>query len=126
MVQVRIHATHDGEDVVVTASVVPMICLPPSSSKVRFAKHRYEHLANLNLANDPDDHTSDIKIAMLIGADHYWSIILDEIHRGEAGPGAQASRCGWVLSGPLERGDPDVVGQALLIQGHGKYWNKFH
>ena len=116
VVQVRIHATHDGEDVVVTASVVPMICLPPSSSKVRFAKHRYEHLVNLNLADDPDDHTADNEIAMLIGADHYWSIILDEIHRGQAGPVALLSRCGLVLSGPLERGDPDEVGLALLIQ----------
>jgi hypothetical protein len=115
VVQVRICCA-DEEDVVVTVSVVPTICLPPSSEAVKFAKNRYEHLSTLELADDPDDHSADNEISMLIGADHYWSIMLDGIRRGDGGPVAQESRCGWILSGPLGHAVPNVTDQSLLIQ----------
>jgi hypothetical protein len=43
-----------------------------------------------------DDH---FHISLLIGADHYWDVVEDEIVRGP-GPTAAKSRIGYLLSGP--------------------------
>lgn len=59
--------------------------------------NQWSHLSELTFADD--DPTGSGTIDLLIGADLYGSIILDEIRRGSVGqPVAQQTH--WVLSGP--------------------------
>ncbi|CAB3996988.1 Hypothetical predicted protein [Paramuricea clavata] len=57
------------------------------------------HLKNLTLAH-PITAQEDFRISLLIGANHYWDIVEDEVTRGQ-GPTAVASKLGYLLSGPL-------------------------
>ena len=97
--------------------MVSKICLPPSSRNVVFAKKKYAHLEGLDLADDPEDNSTDEEIDLLIGVDYYWSLMQDEIRRGPEGPVAQESRLGWVLSGPVDADGVDRDDQVLLICG---------
>ena len=62
----------------------------------------YPHLQNLRLADQNRD-VSDIEIHLLIGADFFWSFMLDSVIQGETGigPVATLSCFGYVLSGPV-------------------------
>ena len=51
---------------------------------------------------DFDQEESDDSIDVLVGADHYWDLVTDDIVRGEDGPTAINSKLGWLLSGPAE------------------------
>ena len=59
----------------------------------------YPHLSGLALANSVD--VSSRRIDILIGADHYYDIVIGEVIRGSAGPVAICSKPGWLLSGPV-------------------------
>ena len=63
IVQVKLCGV-DHDDVV-TACVVPTICLPPSSQHIELARHKYDHLSCLQLADDPDDKDVNEEIQML-------------------------------------------------------------
>ena len=52
-------------------------------------------------------------ISLLIGADHYWSFVQDDIVQGE-GPTAQQSLLGYLLSGPVPNVLSDNTSSALL------------
>ena len=80
---------------------VPHICEPLSSQPVTLCVDKYEHLANLDLA-DPADENDQMAIDMLIGSDYYWELTTGKIIRGESGPVAIHTRLGWVLSGPVD------------------------
>ena len=80
---------------------VPHICEPLSSQPVTLCVDKYEHLANLDLA-DPADKNDQMAIDMLIGSDYYWELTTGKIIRGESGPVAIHTRLGWVLSGPAD------------------------
>ena len=41
-------------------------------------------------------------INVLIGSDHYWSVVTGETIAGDTGPVAVSSRLGWLLSGPSD------------------------
>ncbi|XP_071133119.1 uncharacterized protein [Mytilus edulis] len=56
------------------------------------------HLRGLKLAHPVSDDDM-FEIEILIGADYYWSIVGDDIIRGE-GPTTVESRLGYLLSGP--------------------------
>lgn len=62
---------------------------------------RYSHLGNYNL--DLANVKGRPSVKVLIGADHYWSIVSGEIIRGVEGPVAiESTRLEWILSGPME------------------------
>ena len=94
-----------GEDnltIYIFAYVVDVICSPLSNQVIQFAQNTYPHLRNLRLADQNPD-VLDIEIHLLIGADYFWSFMLDSVIRGETGigPVATLSRFGYVLSGPV-------------------------
>ena len=57
------------------------------------------HLKGLPLAH-PVTGDKKFDISLLIGADHYWDLVGDEVIRGN-GPTAVDSKLGYLLSGPL-------------------------
>ena len=94
-----------GEDsltIYVFAYVVDVICSPLSNQVIQFAQATYPHLRNRRLADQNHD-MSDMEINLLIGADFFWSFMLDSVIRGETGVGpvATLSHFGYVLSGPV-------------------------
>ena len=57
------------------------------------------HLRDLKLAH-PVTTDDQFHISLLIGADHYWDIVENDIIRGP-GPTAAKSKIGYLLSGPI-------------------------
>ena len=74
----------------------------------------YEHLDGLELA-DGNYHDSHKPIDVLIGSDHYWSIVTGDTVVGFHGPVALSSKLGWLLSAPLDRHSVTVVTQSHLV-----------
>ena len=70
------------------------------------------HLDGLHLADcsNPQD-----SIDVLIGCDHYWDFVTNEIVRGEVGPTAINSKFGWLLSGPTESATSSETSVTNLI-----------
>ena len=58
----------------------------------------FPYLQGLSLAH-PITHTSNFEISLLIGADFYWSIVENQIIRGD-GLTTMQSKLGYLLSGP--------------------------
>jgi len=86
-----------NEEVVsISALSSPAIC-SPLDSKVDIAS--YPHLQGLALADNSNSCRKRVDI--LIGADHYYDIVIGETIRGSAGPVAVSSKLGWLLSGPV-------------------------
>jgi len=56
------------------------------------------HLQKLSLAHPLTEKEFDI--SLLVGADHYWDIVGDNVVRGN-GPTAVESKLGYLLSGPV-------------------------
>ena len=75
---------------------VPFICGNISAAPIGFCRNRYEHLSNLELVV-PDEGEPQI----LIGLDHYWTIVSGEVIQANSGPVAMYTKFGWVLSGPV-------------------------
>ena len=76
---------------------------PPISTRLHHTAVRLPYLRKLKLAH-PVTEREDFHIPLLIGADHYWDIIEDEVIRGK-GPTAVKSRIGYLLSGPVGAGE---------------------
>ena len=57
------------------------------------------HLKGLSLAQI-NVHDSPFTVDILVGADHYWDIVENEVVKG-SGPTAAKSKVGYLLSGPL-------------------------
>ena len=72
---------------------VPMICEPLSHQPISLCKTTYGHLAPLSLA-DFDDGGTEMPVDLLIGSDHYWTIVTGEVVRGETGPIALGTHLG--------------------------------
>ena len=87
-----------GDHIPVSVLIVPNIATPIQNS-CRVELDKMPHLKGLKLANPCIDH-QDFSVSILIGADHYWSFVQDDIIRGN-GPTVQQSRLGYLLSGPL-------------------------
>ena len=60
---------------------------------------QFPHLKDLQLADSPDNPPGPINI--LIGSDFYWTLVGEEIIRGDKGPIAVNSKLGWLVSGPV-------------------------
>ena len=76
----------------------PVICSPLST---KIEVDQYPHLQGLQLADSFDSNES---IDVLIGFDHYWDFVEDDIVQGEFGPVAIDSKFGWLLSGSTNNG----------------------
>ena len=91
--------TEDKRKMKIDVLIVPKIATPLN---IRFRSNinKLSYMQGLKLAH-PVSNEERFNISMLIGADFYWSIIQDEIIRGE-GPTAVKSKLGYLISGPLE------------------------
>lgn len=96
--------TRDGE-VELFLFTTPVICEPLATPPVSLCISRYDHLADLDLA-DPSDGSSAIEIDVLIGSDYYWMLATGNVSHGSEGPVAMETKLGWVLSGPSHACDP--------------------
>ena len=85
--------------VYIQAYVVPVICGPLTQQPTELAQSSYQHLHGLSLADRCG--RGDLRISILIGADHYWSLVEGPVVRGAPWePVALATKLGYVLSGP--------------------------
>ena len=88
--------TDIGGIIPIQVVIIPVIAMPQRN-------HMTTDIHNLPYLKNPLAHpiTSDdqLKISLLIGADHYWDIVEDKIVRG-SGPTAAKSKIGYLLSGP--------------------------
>ena len=100
IVQLRI-ACPDGLNLFIKAYTIPIVCSPLSDQSIGLAKKSYPHLRNLPLA-DFATGQEDLSVDILLGSDHYWSVVLGHTVRGERGPTALLTRFGYVLSGPVD------------------------
>ena len=87
-----------GSSVEITAIGFPTICAPLPSS---IDASEYPHLDGLELADfDPCSSSSNNdSIDILVGADHYWDLVIGDVIHGRNGPTAVISKLGWLLSG---------------------------
>ena len=85
-------------DVRISALVVPQIATPIQNF-VTSDLHNLTHLRGLKLAH-PVSSKEKLDISLLIGVDHYWEIVGNQIVWGK-GPTAMQSKLGYLLSGPL-------------------------
>ncbi|XP_076301440.1 uncharacterized protein LOC143219321 [Lasioglossum baleicum] len=75
-----------------------------AGSRSRVDLQSWPHLRNLQLA-DPNP-SSCHPIHVLIGADLYGSLLLNDLRQGPLGtPTAQLTSLGWILSGPIKNQD---------------------
>ncbi|XP_076081076.1 uncharacterized protein LOC143051991 [Mytilus galloprovincialis] len=89
--------TDEGENIPLNVLIIPEIAMPLQIHVKSVTNMR--HLRGLKLAHPVSDDDM-FEIEILIGADYYWSIVGDDIIRGE-GPTAVESRLGYLLSGPI-------------------------
>ena len=83
---------------------------------ITVAQDSYPHLQGLQLA-DSSHGKLDLEVDCLIGADHYWSFMTNEVKRAEdrRGPVATGTTLGWVLSGPMDLGSTIDTSNNLSI-----------
>ena len=93
--------TRAGDTVTLSVLVVPKIATPLKIPSLLYQSvQNFPYLQKLDLAH-PITHTSaEFEITLLIGADFYWSIVQDQIIRGD-GPTAVWSKLGYLLSAPI-------------------------
>ena len=70
------------------AYTVPFICSPSSNQLITVAQDSYPHLQGLQLAVSSHGKL-DLEVDCLIGADHYWSFMTNEVKRAEKIEGGQ-------------------------------------
>ena len=90
----------DGLIVYIDAYVIPLICSPVTNQCIELAHNNYPHLIVLPLADNSTGETS-LKIELLIGADYYYSLVLDQTVRSATGQGPKAIGS-YIISGPIE------------------------
>ena len=110
-------AAENGDDVQLSAFVVPLICNPLQRQSIAKASNTHTHLKGLKLADDcTGDH--DVVVEILVGSDQYWNLVFGRVIRGEDGPTAIQTELGWVLSGPIHGAMQDDRQQNNLVTTH--------
>ncbi|XP_062616210.1 uncharacterized protein LOC134277925 [Saccostrea cucullata] len=84
-----------GERIQIHVVIVPCIAAKIHTHQVPIKNLTY--LKRLKLAHSYDGSTFDV--SLLIGVDHFWDIVGNDIIRG-SGPTAVSSKIGYLLSGP--------------------------
>jgi len=92
-----IHTVNGGQ-IPISVLVVPKLASPVCNS-IHAHLHNLPYLSGLTLAH-PVTSDENFRISVLIGADHYWEFIEDQVVCG-GGPTAVKSRLEYLLSGPL-------------------------
>ena len=109
------------EGIEITALCFPSIC-SPLNRVVTLGQHpEFQELELADLPHSDDGRRDNGSIDVLIGSDHYWEIVHDEIIRGSGGLVAVSSRLGWLISGPVtgEELDSNVSHTHLAVAIHG-------
>ena len=119
LVNITVGSTHAKFKLNIETLVVPEICAPLQKQELTFGKGQYSHLQGIDLADDVDD-SSEVEIELLIGCDHIWKFLMNDVRRGESGHGSVATktRLGWVLSGPIEVGTKDTLASVNFVATH--------
>ena len=86
----------NGEMLTLTVLVVPVVCSPICCQPISVVQNSYEHLSGLKLA-DSADSGENLEINILIGADHYWSLVTGHVLKGKTGPTARQDLSGFSL-----------------------------
>ncbi|XP_063446878.1 uncharacterized protein LOC134726406 [Mytilus trossulus] len=84
-----------GEKIPLQVLIVPTIAAPIQNNR-RYISQQLHYLKGLKLAH-PLSEDNSFDISLLIGADHYWDVIKDDIVRGDV-PTAMSSKIGYFLS----------------------------
>jgi hypothetical protein len=90
--------------------IIPEISTPLKSHHKHVGHLTY--LKGLKLAH-PVSGDEDFDIEILIGADHYWDVVQDEVIRDD-GPTVIQSKIGYLLSGPLKT-DTEIKSPSIPI-----------
>ena len=101
----------DSEKILLSGNMVDTIC----SSQPSYRLSGLSSFSDLDMADEFDPRDSEMPIAVLVGADHYYKIVTDSTVRSKAGPVALSSRIGWLASGMLAIPD-DVRKEADVLQ----------
>ena len=109
--------TEHGDDVQLSAFVIPLICDPLQSQSIVHASVTHAHLRGLKLA-DYSTGEDDIMVDILVGSDQYWQLVSGKVVRGEDGPTAIQTKLGWVLSGPTNGAVQNDQQQNNLVTTH--------
>ena len=100
VVRLCVKSKDSSLNIYITALSVPIICTPVTSQNIQFAKSRFVHIRDLELAENSV--SSEKNIDILVGSDFYWSFISGSVIKGEPGsPVALGSKLGYILSGPM-------------------------
>ena len=78
------------------------ICAPISNQSIDRAVTEHPHLKSLQLA-DLNPTNANLPVDLLIGADHYWDIVENNIITSSNGPTAIKSKVGYLLNGPTSQ-----------------------
>ena len=87
-----------NERIPIQVVIIPTIAAPQNNFLTADIRS-LPHLRDLKLAH-PVTSDDQFQISPLIGADHYWDIVENDIIRGP-GPTAAKSKIGYLLSGPI-------------------------
>ena len=87
-----------GETIPIKVLIIPKIAVPLQSNIYKHL-HSFPYLYGIRLAH-PIESAEKFPITLLVGADHYWDIVGDDIIQGD-GPTAMQSKLGYLLSGPV-------------------------
>ena len=114
VVRFKIQKANCNETLDITAYTSPVIC---SSLPTLVNTQEYDHLDGLELA-DSDYRDTHKPIDVLIGSDHYWTVVTGDTIIGNSGPIALSSKLGWLLSGPLDNSsDATCTHSHVIING---------
>ena len=110
VVKLYLQGHAQGEVISISALTSPVICSPlPSAVRVE----KYPHLRGLQLADNCKGVNGEIDI--LIGSNHYWSIVSGDALRGEHGPVAVNCKLGWLLSGTVDTNESMAISHTHLV-----------
>ena len=109
--------TEHGDDVQLSAFVIPLICDPLQSQSIVHASVTHAHLRGLKLA-DYSTGEDDMTVDILVGSDQYWQLVSGKVVRGDDGPTAIQTKLGWVLSGPTNGAVQNDQQQNNLVTMH--------
>lgn len=110
-------AAEHGDDVYLSAFVVPLICDALNSQPIAQATPAHDHLRGLKLA-DYSTGVDDVMVDILVGSDQYWHLVSGKVIRRENGPTAIQTKLGWVLSGPMHGSTQDDKQRSSLVTTH--------
>ncbi|CAB4033226.1 Transposable element Tcb2, partial [Paramuricea clavata] len=106
VVQVKVKNKSDSRCTSVEALCVPTICSPLTNQYIS-KTHDLEEFEDLELADHEGD-SPNLPVGILIGVDYYHTFMTGKVVRSKAGPVACGTKVGWVVSGKIGTGPPDL------------------